>query len=349
MNQEIYDHVMELLNDLMIFKGYQIADKEEFCKAVAQRISDDKVSSVVFGEMDGEIEDLIDDVYFGRDNERKNDIKLESDVDTSEFDALLSIFNTSKKMVDDNKKKVDIQSDKETKLMETYQKLYGINREIGSDKNSLALNHVLDVVNSSGYTFMNNERGVNFSYIEQTAKSILNIHFSKDQYDDIINGMYDDQISQLAIFRSVEFLEMREELLKYLEKNEYYQNYKQLFNSKIKSEIVLNAAIVLLSARKVGIELSSQQVVDEVILKTVFPYGTGHYKEPLADKVDNFKKMMKFTEGDLAVMGVVAFGMLSDMAIPAIILPIIAYTYENGLKVSNDEQLQQINNNSKSR
>lgn len=346
MNQEIYNHIMELLNDLIIFKGYQIHDKEEFCKMIMQRISDDKAFSVIIGEMDEEIEDLIDDVYFGRVNEGKNDVKLENDVDTSEFDALLHIFSSSKENVDDNKKKIEFQNIDSSKINKAFRELYGMSEKFGNDKEGLALNHVFIIANLSGYTFTRSDKGNSYSSIEYVARNILKIYFSENQYDDIINGMYDEQISQLVIFRSIEFSDTMEKVYESLKKNSYYLNNKQFFNSKIAYNISFNATMILLSARKEGIELNTQQVVDEVVLKIVFPYGTESYKEPLVDKVDNFKKMMRFTKEELIAAGLVSFVILFDMAIPAIVLPIIAYSYINDLKVSNDEELQHNNNRS---
>ena len=55
----------------------------------------------------------------------------------------------------------------------------------------------------------------------------------------------------------------------------------------------------------------------------------------------------RFTKEELIAAGLVSFVILFDMAIPAIVLPIIAYRYINDLKVSNDEELQ-YNNNSRS-
>ena len=334
MNQEIYNHVMEVLNDLIIFKGYKIADKEEFCKTVAQKIPDDKAFSVVIGNMDEKIEDLIEEVYFGIDMGRKNDI------DDSEFDKLLSIFTIS----EDIEKKIEFKNVDSSKLIEAYRELYGMSEKFGNDKEGLALNHIFIIANLSGYTFKKNDTGIRYSNIEYVARTILKIYFSEEQYDDIINGMYDDQISQLVIFQSVEFSDTMDKALECLRKNSYYLNNRQLFSPKINYNISFNATMILLSARKEGIELSTQQVVDEVVLKTVFP--SEPYKEPLSDKADNFKKMMRFTKEELIAAGLVSFVILFDMAIPAIVLPIIAYSYINDLKVSNDEELQHNNNRS---
>ena len=335
MNQEIYNHVMEMLNDLIIFRGYQITDKEEFCKTISQKIPDDKAFSVVIGKMDEEIEDLIDDVYFRRDNARKND------VDDSEFNKLLSIFTISE---ENSKKKEEFQNVDVSKIIKASRELYGMSEKFGNDKEGLALNHIFIIANLSGYTFKKNDTGIRYSNIEYVARTILKIYFSEEQYDDIINGMYDDQISQLVIFQSVEFSDTRDAAHECLQKNDYYLNNRQLFSPKINYNISFNATMILLSARKEGIELSTQQVVDEVVLKTVFP--SEPYKEPLSDKADNFKKMMRFTKEELIAAGLVSFVILFDMAIPAIVLPIIAYSYINDLKVSNDEELQHNNNRS---
>ncbi|MGN1358160.1 MAG: hypothetical protein ACI4WU_02200, partial [Bacilli bacterium] len=177
MNQEIYNHVMEILNDLIIFKGYQIADKEEFCKTVAQRIPDDEAFSVVIGNMNEKIEDLIEEVYFGIDMGRKNDI------DDSEFDKLLSIFTISE---DESKKKVEFQDDDISEIIKAHLKLYGMSEKFGNDKEGLALDHIFVIANLSGYTFKKNDTGDRYSNIEYVARNILKIYFSEEQYDDII-------------------------------------------------------------------------------------------------------------------------------------------------------------------
>lgn len=314
MEQDIYNYVKELLEDIILFKNYKIDKMDDFCKKVAEKIPSEKTSLVMLGEMDEEIEDLIDEQYMLV----KGNNKYTSNSNVEIIDA--SVRDS-----------------------------FGFQATDTGVKEDDVINYVVNILINSDYTFVNEDypnMKNDINYLKHTAKSILKWHFSKEQYDDIILGEYDSQIFQLAIFRSLEFRNAKNKVFNCLKNNYYYREYSQLFNPKIIDNINSELAIVLLSAERQGINIDLNEIVNKALLKFIFPEGK-KYAESFGDKVNNFMGNIKPSRDEVIAAGLLTVGIFTDIAIPMLITPIIYYKFKNGLKVNKSDVLEEYKNKSR--